>query len=275
MQKRSVYIAAGLHVAIFVLATVSLPWLKRDFDIPQPVSVELVDVSKITQTDKIAPVPKPPEKKEEKPEPPKPPPSAHNDSSEAVTPVKAEKTEEDKKEEKKELVDKNALPDKKKKDDKKKKETTEKEPKKDFASVLRNLDDHKEKTPDKTKPDLNPDEKAKPATGQNAPLGTKLTMSEEDALRRQLESCWNVPVGAKDAENLSVDIFMVINPDRTLRSARIVDTSRYNSDTFYRAAADSALRAVMNPKCSPFEVPPDKYDTWKETTVTFNPSEMF
>jgi hypothetical protein len=100
-------------------------------------------------------------------------------------------------------------------------------------------------------------------------------MQETDALRRQLEGCWNVPIGARDADTMTVDIYMVVNQDRTLQSARIVDSSRYDSDTFFRAMADSALRAVYNPNCSPFELPPDKYETWKTITVTFDPSQMF
>lgn len=272
MRKQSLYISSGLHIAVFIIATVSLPWLKRDFVIPQPITVELAEVSKTAQTTRVAPrpVPKPEKKKEED----KPPPAAQNTADEPAPPVKEPKKEDDKKEEKKQLVDKNALPDKKKKDDKKKK-TTEEKPKKDFSSVLKNLDVKKEdKAPDK-QPDLDPNEKKAAPEGQNAPLGEKLTMSEEDALKRQLEKCWNVPIGAKDVENMAVDIYMVINRDGTLQSARIVDTGRYNSDTFYRALADSAMRAVRSPLCSPFDLPPDKYDTWKETSITFNPTDMF
>ena len=45
-------------------------------------------------------------------------------------------------------------------------------------------------------------------------------------------------------------------------------------DRFYRAAAESAMRAVQNDKCSPLKLPPDKYDRWKEITLTFDPSKM-
>jgi len=276
MQKKSVYISAAAHVVLFVIATLSLPWLKRDFVIPPSVSVELVDVAQLTQTNKIAPTPQPkPVEKKEEPKPPPPPPAAPNQAQEATVPVKAEKKEEDTKKE--EVVDKDAIPEKKKPKKEDKKKIVKEEPKKDFASVLKNLDVKKETpvTPDK-QPDLNPDDKPAPTEqGVNAPIGEKLTMSEEDALRHQLEKCWNVPYGAKDAENLVVEIVMTINQDRTLQSARVADTARYNTDSFFRAAADSAMRAVRSPLCSPFEVPPDKYDTWKTTTVTFNPKEMF
>lgn len=278
MQPKSVAISTAFHIAVFMATMVSLPWLKRDFEIPQPISVEMVDVSELTQTNKVVKQPAPPKeepKKEEPPQPPKPV-VAQNTSAEPVTPVKEKPPEkEEPKKEDKVLVDENAPPEKKKTPkEEKKKETTKAEPKKDFASVLKNLEDTKDKTPVKAPtPDLKPAETT-PETGAIAPLGAKLTMSEEDALRRQLEGCWNPPIGAKDAENLKVDIYMVVNPDRTLREAKIVDQSRYNSDSFFHAAADSALRAVRNPLCSPFQLPEDKYDTWKTITVTFDPSQM-
>jgi hypothetical protein len=100
-------------------------------------------------------------------------------------------------------------------------------------------------------------------------------LSDMDALRHQLARCWNVPSGAVDAENLIVDVRVVVRPDRTVESATIVDQGRYGRDAFYQAAADSARRAVLNPACSPLDLPPDQYDTWKNMVVRFNPREMF
>ena len=100
-------------------------------------------------------------------------------------------------------------------------------------------------------------------------------MSEIDALRRQLEGCWYIPTGARDVETMVVEIEMDINPDRTLRRAVILDQNRYNRDSFFRAVADSVVRAVRHPACSPFDLPPAKYDDWKRTTINFNAKDMF
>lgn len=278
MNKKSVWISIGFHVALVIIGTVSFPWLKRDFEIPPPISIELAEIAPITQTTKVAPQPAPKKEEEPKEAAPKPPPAAKNTANEVQVPVKKEP--EPKKDEPKKkdtvLVDDAAPPEKKKtKQEEKKKEVKKEEPKKDFSSVLKNLQDTDDQPQQKPQlPDLKLDETAA-SDGAKAPLGAKMTMSEEDALRRQLEGCWNVPFGAKDAQELRVEIFMVINQDRTLRDAKIVDQSRYNSDSFFRAAADSALRAVRNPSCSPFQLPPDKYDVWKTVTVTFDPSQMF
>jgi outer membrane biosynthesis protein TonB len=276
MRRSSLIISAVFHGAIFIIAVVGLPFLaRREFIIPPPITVDLIDIAKITQTNNVTPKPVPPP---EKPEPPKPenkppPPAPQNTATVPAPPVKEPPKPEDKKEmakeTKAETVDENALPDKNKKP---KKDDTKKAPPRDFASVLKNLAVPKDKATDMSPDAKNP---APPAPGQNAPLGEKMTMSEEDALRGQLEKCWNVPIGAKDAENIAVDIFMVINPDRTLREAKVVEMMRYNTDAVYRAVADSALRAVRSTSCSPFELPPDKYNLWNTITVTFNPKDMF
>jgi outer membrane biosynthesis protein TonB len=281
MNRKAVTSSLILHVAVLVLATVSFPWLKRDLDLPQPISVELVTIDKIAMTDKqaVRPEAKVPEKKEEK-KIDKPPP-AKTSKAEVPTPPKPKLEKEEKKEEikKEKVIDELAAPEKKeqKKPEKKevKKPEPPKEPEKDFASVLKNLAEPKPMPSPPPPAEAIPDKNVMTPQGANLPIGARMTMTEEDALRKQLEGCWNLPIGAKDADQLMVDVFMVINPDRTLRSAQIVDSARYSSDPFFRAMADSAMRAVRNPNCSPFELPPDKYDAWKTVTVTFDPSQMF
>ena len=65
-----------------------------------------------------------------------------------------------------------------------------------------------------------------------------------------------------------------MRPDRTVLRARITDASRMRTDPFFRTMAESALRAVMNPRCSPLALPPQKYDLWKTFTLNFDPKDM-
>jgi len=102
----------------------------------------------------------------------------------------------------------------------------------------------------------------------------QLSRSEFDALRRQLSGCWNFPAGAKDSGSLIVEIKVVVNRDRTVRDARIVDVARMRSDPYYRSAAESALRAVLNRRCSPLQLPPSKYRLWRNMTLEFDPRKM-
>jgi hypothetical protein len=83
-----------------------------------------------------------------------------------------------------------------------------------------------------------------------------------------------MPIGAKDAQNLIVEIMIDVNPDRTVQHAEIVDQTRLATDTYFRAAAEAALRALKSPKCSPLELPADKYEEWKRIDFTFDPRDM-
>ncbi|MBT3238604.1 MAG: energy transducer TonB [Rhodospirillaceae bacterium] len=101
-----------------------------------------------------------------------------------------------------------------------------------------------------------------------------LTISEIDLVRQQIAKCWNLPAGAKNAENMIIEIGVAMNPDGTVRDARVGNTG-LQSDPFLRAMAESALRAVLNKRCQPFKLPRDKFDRWKTMTLIFNPKEMF
>jgi hypothetical protein len=46
-----------------------------------------------------------------------------------------------------------------------------------------------------------------------------------------------------------------------------------SNDPFFRAVAESALRALRKPLCSPLKLPYSEYDEWKEIILTFNPRE--
>jgi len=113
-----------------------------------------------------------------------------------------------------------------------------------------------------------------PSAQPKAPLGSQITASERDMIIQQIERCWNIPAGARDAQDLVVEIRATVNPDGTVQQAMIVDTGRYATDTFFRAAADSAKRAVLNPSCSPLHVPPDKYEAWRNLDLFFNPKDL-
>jgi hypothetical protein len=104
-------------------------------------------------------------------------------------------------------------------------------------------------------------------------LDQQVSISEIDAVKRQIEACWSMPAGARDARDLIVTIRATVAPDGRVISARIDDMSRMG-DPFYRAAAESAQRAVLNPRCQPLKLPPHKYEQWKDLRLDFNPKDM-
>jgi len=103
---------------------------------------------------------------------------------------------------------------------------------------------------------------------------TQLTLSEIDAFKVQMRRCWSVPAGAANAQSLAVRIKVFLRPDGSLlQPPQLIDTSRLQSgDNYYRAAAESAMRAIR--RCAPFRMPADKYQSWREIDLNFDPREM-
>ncbi|PHQ72295.1 MAG: hypothetical protein COB93_00795 [Sneathiella sp.] len=100
-----------------------------------------------------------------------------------------------------------------------------------------------------------------------------MTLSEEDALRQQVQKCWIVPIGAADAGDLVVSIRMRFNQDGTLNGyPEIIMDGGFKSE-FHRVAAESAKRAVL--KCAPYKLPLEKYESWREVKMNFDPKDMF
>ncbi|MEK9755008.1 MAG: hypothetical protein VW338_17585 [Rhodospirillaceae bacterium] len=102
-----------------------------------------------------------------------------------------------------------------------------------------------------------------------------LSISEIDLVRRQISQCWNLPAGAKNAKEMNIAVHVVMNRDGTVREAQVKDSQRMVADNFFRISAEAALRAVLNPRCQPFKLPPEKYEQWQTMTLNFNPREMF
>lgn len=102
---------------------------------------------------------------------------------------------------------------------------------------------------------------------------SELSISEIDAIAGRLRACWNLDPGAMGIENMIIEVRVYLNRDGTVRDAKVLDTSRYNSDKFYRSVADSARRAVY--VCAPYSIfsnrYADKYDMWKTMKLRFNP----
>ena len=277
-SKKALIISIALHVIVFALVIFGLPHFKTEPVISEPVPIELVaNIGEITTANK-PPVDVPKPKEEKPPEPPK----KTEEQKKPPEPKKAEPTppeedtlkeppkEEPKKVEK--LDEKAEKKVEKKPEPKKEKPKPKKTEQNDFDSLLK---------------DLAPTEKQQPVTDQVDKKMTEptpspnvsrfsevLSMSEMDALRQQLSQCWSVMAGAANAEDQVVEVSVTINQDRTLAAAKIVDMGKYSSNPFFKAAADSAMRALRNPLCTPLNVPPNKYDQWHQMTIVFDPKDM-
>jgi colicin import membrane protein len=98
-----------------------------------------------------------------------------------------------------------------------------------------------------------------------------LSQSELDALRRKMEACWRVPVGARDAKDMVVTVEMRLKQDGTLAAQPVV--LNRSSNPLFQIFAESALRAIR--ECQPYQLPIAKYEVWKEIELDFAPRDMF
>lgn len=295
-MRNAVIISGSLHLVVFAAAWISNPFSARPpLELDQEIVVEVAVLNEEPMPPKPkkflpkAP-PKPPPPKAKKIEPPKPPPKVKIleplpkptvPNTEATLNTKVEPKPLPKPQQL------SSLPEKKKAGPKKNppaKPVAKPTPPNEFSSVLNSVEKFKPKSPQ-----IEP-EKVKSLSEEVADalkrhhsspkqtlarLGNSLTMDEREAVRRQIEPCWSVPAGARDAENLVVEIRLRLNSDGTVMTANLVDSAQFARDPFFRAAAESALRAVLNPACSPLRLPPKKYEEWKNMILSFNPRDMF
>jgi outer membrane biosynthesis protein TonB len=269
-RKKGVTYSALFHLFLLMLAVFGLPVILSPNIPPEPqaITVDLLPISALSNVKPSEPKPEPKkpeppkEKEQKKPSPPVKTATAPPPPPEKPAEVKTPKKEEPKKEPQKKPEDK--------KDDKKTKPKED-----DLAAILKAV----RETAQKEKQDKQKaaqDQKAQtPAKSDRYDETMPLSLSERDAIRNQIAACWNVPAGAKDAQDLVIVLHITLNQDGSLVSAELASASigRYNSDSFFRAAADSAIRAVR--QCSPLKnLSPEKYGTWRDMELTFNPKDM-
>ncbi len=296
MQKAFGY-SILLHVSVLVVGYVGLPYIQTSPLLTDtPIMVEIVNVDEVTN----APPPKPkpekkpePEAKKEPPPPKKPPappkvatpPPPPKEEIAALPPEPEPKAKPVPKPKPKPAAEKTPKP-KPPRILAKVKHRHKPKPPDAFQSVLKTVEKLKDSPKPKDKKENKKKEEKKESfeeqmakalmsrTAKHNPL-RPLAISEIDLVRQQIKECWSLPAGAREAENLSIEIAMAMNPDGTVRQARILDQSRLQGDPFFRAAAESALRAVLNPRCNPLKLPPEKYRHWQNMVLIFDPSQMF
>ncbi|MFO1038885.1 MAG: hypothetical protein U1E45_18750 [Geminicoccaceae bacterium] len=97
-----------------------------------------------------------------------------------------------------------------------------------------------------------------------------LTAGELAGIKRQVEQCWNVPVGVEGIEEMQVKLRILMNPDGTAGKVSVEDQARMAAEPGFRTVAESARRAVLGCKLT---LPAEKYDLWKDMVMTFYPKD--
>ena len=104
-------------------------------------------------------------------------------------------------------------------------------------------------------------------------VGNGISESDYEMVSSQIYPHWVVPSGVRDAENIIIEIHIELgdNGEVIPSSIKIVDEKRYATDYVFRAAADSARRAIL--QASPLSIPREKMDLFREITLRFNLKE--
>ncbi len=265
-----VFTSVLFHIVLFLLTLLSVPFVAKDpLVISKPINIEIVTVSDKNQTTRLA---SPVKKKEKKEEPSLKKKNISKKMTASMPPDLSVPAPPKLEQKKIPTKPKNKPKIKPKKKIEPKKQTLKKQSDL-FSSLLKNL------APDAKDVEEAPEtqEEKKEETSkisQIAALGETMSISEMEAFKQQISPCWNVSSSAKFAENLIVEIRVFMNPDKSLQSASILDQVRYTLDAHFRAAADSALRALRNPRCQPFSLPAEKYEQWKVMVIRFDPKDM-
>ena len=283
-ERQSFICSAVLHLMVVLAAVIGLPQLFQPKVLEQqPIAVQLVNIApetRATQKNPTPPVPdekpevaqtqpppkpqpptpEPPKPEPPKPEPPKPePPTPPPPPPPPPVPLPEPKPQPPKPDPPPPPPpqQKPPPPQPKKPDDR------------SFDQLLKNLASKQpQQTPQQQTPGP-PQKSSQPI----APLGAQLTTSELDLVRAQIERCWNIPAGARDAENLTPEFRVQMRRDGTVASTRLLNPERMN-EPFFQAAAESANRALLNPQCQPLKLPPEKFDQWQTFTITFDPRDL-
>ena len=89
-------------------------------------------------------------------------------------------------------------------------------------------------------------------------------------IQQHVSNCWQPPLGAAGNDTLKVDIFVSVDERGNVQRAEIEDKLRFNLDTYFKASAIAAKRAIV--ECSPLPIPPEKFDQLKTFTFSFDPA---
>jgi hypothetical protein len=272
MLKRSFITSGALHAVIIAAASFAWP---HAFELSEePSDVIPVELMTVAETTNVAPtvVEQPPEPPPPEalppPEPPAPPPPP--DEVEAAPPEPQEKPAPPPPEPKVAEAAKPPPAPPVPRQRPRPEPPKPAEPQFNVDSVLALLDSRTAKTP--ALPEAPVAETVTKGLGaQNAS-----TLDLRDALLSQIRKCWNVPVGAPTPEKLIVQVRVFLARDGSLVQPPLLEPqtrAAAASNPYMRTAAEAALRAVN--VCEPYKLlPVDRYDSWREIVMTFDPSRM-
>ncbi|MEM9716633.1 MAG: hypothetical protein AAF826_08955 [Pseudomonadota bacterium] len=106
---------------------------------------------------------------------------------------------------------------------------------------------------------------------QGEPSPVPLTGAEVSGLIFNIQRCWSLPIGVQNAAELTVVLGITLSPEGNVEGTpTLVEPTTLGPGI--QQAYDAAQRAVLN--CQPYALPVEKYDSWRQLEIVFNPERM-
>ncbi len=107
------------------------------------------------------------------------------------------------------------------------------------------------------------------------PSGPPLTAGEREDLRLAVAQCWNVGALSTAALEVVVIVGVEMTQDGKPRSETIrMISSQGGTPEATKQAYEAARRAIIRCGLNGFDLPPEKYDQWRDIEMTFNPETL-
>ncbi|WP_298298833.1 energy transducer TonB [uncultured Litoreibacter sp.] len=106
--------------------------------------------------------------------------------------------------------------------------------------------------------------------------GEPITRAEKGALVANIRSCWNVGAVGTDGLKVTVIVGFSLTPDAKpeIGSIRIIESDG-GSGVAVEKAFEAARRAIIRCGANGYNLPPEKYDQWRNIQVRFNAANGF
>lgn len=117
-----------------------------------------------------------------------------------------------------------------------------------------------------------------PAPAAGNPAGTSLTAAETGSFLGQIGQCWNIEAVSTDAQLVTVTLVFRLSPEGmvepgSIRRMGYTGGTEAAAETAYRVA-EQALMECQSRGRSGYDLPPEKYELWREPSIRFNPETM-
>ncbi len=107
--------------------------------------------------------------------------------------------------------------------------------------------------------------------GKKTTTGNTLSTSEMDALKGMISKNWSIVPGLDGLEGMIITVTIQLDQAGEIVGTPEV-TATGGSASAQRAMMGGAVRAVR--RSAPFKLPPEKYDSWQEIVINFDPADM-